>query len=103
MVKNQNSFTHIKIDSFDELLKNEKEILRRIDMTHNGGNLFLVHPFMLLSDIDVELSEQVRAEITHYEPHLLTLSAAPYHALKESKEYQTTRFHIHGLFKKGSK
>ena len=99
MTKNISS---IRIHSFDELIKHEKEILQRIAETDNGGNLFMIHPFMLLADIGVDLSEQARTEIISHEPHLSELSVTPYNALKDSKEIQTMRFHIHGLFHRTS-
>lgn len=92
----------LKINSFDELIQHEPEILERIADTPNGGNLFMAHPFMLLADIGVELSDQAREEIKRHEPYLSALSATPYNALKISKEEQRIRFHVHGLFQRRS-
>jgi hypothetical protein len=93
----------IKIGSFDELVKQEQEIVKRIAETHNGGNLFMIHPLMLLSDIGVDLSEQAVKEILKHEPHISALSPTPYNALKASKEKQKVSFHVHGLFSRRSK
>ncbi len=90
----------LKINSFNQLIEHEKEILERIANTPNGGNLFMIHPFMLLADIGVELSEQACAEIMKHETHLSGLSAVPYNALKASKEEQRVRFHVKGLFER---
>jgi len=90
----------LKVDSFEELMSHESEILERISRLRNGGNLFITHPFMLFEDIGVELSERAREEILDHEPHLSALSPTPYNALKESQEEQHIHFHIKGLFRK---
>jgi hypothetical protein len=84
-------------------MKHEKEIVARIEGTRNGAHLFLIHPFMLLRDIGVELSERAEQEIRQHEPHLTGLSAVPYEALKNSKEKQSIHFHLHGLFERREK
>ena len=88
----------IKINSFDELIKHEKEIVKRISGTPNGGNLFMAHPIMLLADIGVVLSNQGQNEIISREPGLSNLSPSVYNSLKKSKTKQKIRFHIKGLF-----
>jgi len=45
----------LKIDSFDDLIKHEKEIIDQIEKTPNGPNLFMIHPFLLLAEIGVQL------------------------------------------------
>ncbi|MBI5902011.1 MAG: hypothetical protein HZB84_00805 [Deltaproteobacteria bacterium] len=101
--KKRGSKPCLKVDSFAELMKHEKEILARIERTPNGGHLFLIHPFMLLRDIGVELSQCAEQEIRQHEPRLTGLSAVPYHALKNSKEKQRVRFHLRGLFERSEK
>jgi hypothetical protein len=96
----QRAGSEIKVDSFDELMEHEKEILARIESMPNGGQLFLIHPFMLLQDIGVKLSERAEQEIRQHEPHLTGLSTIPYQALKSSKEQQNVSFHLRGLFKR---
>jgi len=95
-------WSNIKVASFDELLKHEGEIIERIAATPNGGNLFMIHPLMLLADVGVELSERSIKEILEHEPYLSGLSPTPYQALKHSKEKQKVRFHVHGLFRRRS-
>ena len=90
----------LSIDSYAELLDHEKEIIRRIEALPNGGNLFLMHPFMLFEDIGVDLSDEARAEILEIEPRLSNLSATPYQALKASKSPQSYRIHLKGLFQR---
>lgn len=89
----------LQVASFSDLLKNEKEILERIERTPNGAQLFLIHPLMLFKDIGVELSERAEQELRQHEPALAALSAIPYEALKQSKEEQHVRFELRGLFK----
>ena len=90
----------LKVDSLDELLQHEKEIVKRIEAMPNGGNLFLTHPFMLFDDLGIELSEKTKAEIIRLEPHLTGLSETPYKALKDSKAKQNFRVHLTGLFER---
>jgi len=90
----------LKIDSFDELMQHEQEILKRIAQVPNGGRLFVIHPFMLFIDINVILSEDARKEIVKREPYLSGASPVTYNALKASKSKQNLRFHIRGLFRR---
>ena len=101
--KKQRGKPWLQVNSFDELMKHEKEIVERIDRTPNGAHLFLIHPFMLLQDIGVELSSSAEKEIIQQEPHITGLSAVPYEALKNSKEQQNIHFHLHGLFERKEK
>jgi len=93
----------LKVGSFADLMKHEKEILAYIERIPNGGQLFLIHPFLLLKDIGVELSNRAEQEIMEHEPYLTGLSTTPYYALKNSKEKQHVRFHLHGLFERREK
>jgi hypothetical protein len=88
----------LQVKTLDELLKNEKEIIARIERMPNGGQLFMIHPFLLLKDIGVEVSDAAQKEILKSEPRLTGLSTVPYTALKNSKEKQNVRFHLRGLF-----
>ena len=92
----------LKVNSFDELMQHEKEILDRIAHTQNGANLFMAHPLMLLADIGVQLSEDAKKEIISREPHFASLSEVPYKALKASAEQPSIRFYLHGLFERRS-
>jgi hypothetical protein len=96
------AFQPIKVDSFDELMQHEQEILQRIERTPNGGLLFVTHPLMLLRDVGVELSERAQKEILDHEPHLSALSPTPYSAIKASTEQQPVEFRVHGLFERRS-
>jgi hypothetical protein len=52
----------LSIGSFDELLRHEPEILRRVNAMPNGGRLLLIDPLRLLSDVGVQLGERAVAE-----------------------------------------
>lgn len=93
----------LKVDSLDELMKHEKEIVSYIERVPNGGQLFLIHPFMLFKDIGVELSKRAEEEILTLEPRLSALSTVPYAALKNNKEKQKVQFRVHGLFDRSKK
>ena len=90
--------TWLNIDSLAELSQHEEEVLERIALIPNGGNLFMIHPFMLLADLGVRLSERAKVEIVRRHPTLSALSPAPYLALKGSGQQQQVRFHLRGLF-----
>jgi hypothetical protein len=92
----------LPISSYAELVQNEREILRRIEALPNGGNLFMIHPFLLLADVGVELSERARTEILRAEPRLAGLSAVPYRALRASRSPQTYQIRLRGLFERRS-
>jgi hypothetical protein len=95
--------SRLKINSVKELLEHEKEIVARIAALPNGGNFFMAHPFLLLADIGVELSESTRTELVGHDPYLTGLSETPYKALKGSREQQQTKYHVRGLFKRRAK
>jgi hypothetical protein len=92
----------LKVRSFEELLRDEETILRRISEFPNGGNLFMIHPLRLLAEIGVILTPELEAQLVRRFPELSGLSTAPYDALKSSKAEQKIRFHIRGLFRKKS-
>lgn len=88
------------VESLEELMEHEQEILKRIADTSNGGQLFLIHPFLLLKDIGVALSAHAEEEIRRREPHLSGLSPIPYRALRNSRAEQPIRVNLHGLFER---
>ena len=92
----------LSIDSYADLLKYEPEILSRIEALPNGGNLFLIHPFLLLEEIGVALSPQAKDEILAFEPRLSALSEVPYRALKASDAEQRLQVRLKGLFSRRS-
>jgi len=98
--QDETSHEPININSFEQLMANEAEILERIEAMPNGGNLFMIHPLMLLADVGVNLTEAAQQELLKREPKLSALSEIPYNALKNSQQEQNVRFHIHGLFKR---
>jgi hypothetical protein len=90
------------VDSFDELMAHEAEIVARIARLPNGGNLFMANPLMLLDDLGVKLTSRAREELVQRVPELSALSPTPYLALKSSIEPQTIHFIVHGLFQRRS-
>lgn len=93
----------LRADSLEDLLREEARVVERIGATPNGGNLFLAHPFQLLADLGVALSERTRREIIRVVPELSTASPAAYQALKASREPQTIVIRIRGLFPRGER
>lgn len=95
----------MKINSLQELLLHEKEILELINNTPNGKQLYSVHPFMLLSEVGIELSDQAKQEMIKHEPGLSALSAIPYNILKRKEKSQDgqeeKKYHkLHALFRR---
>lgn len=95
-----NKRSWLQIDSFDDLMSHEEEIVARIAEIRNGGNLFLANPFMLLEEIGVDLSENVKAELVALEPSLSALSPTPYESLKRSRVTQNMQVEVKGLFRR---
>lgn len=60
----------------------------------------MIHPFLLLAEIGVELSDRIRDELIRLDPYLGALSPTPYHSLKAARARQQIRFHVRGLFRK---
>jgi hypothetical protein len=88
------------VDSFDELMAHEAEIVARIAEMRNGGNLFMANPLMLLADLGIELTPRAHEELVQRVPELSALSPTPYLALKASLEPQTIQIVVHGLFER---
>lgn len=94
------AFPPIKAATLAELRQHEAEILARLQRVANGGQLFLIHPFLALADVGVDLGAKARQEILGLEPRLGALSALPYQALKASRARQSFRVRVHGLFRR---
>lgn len=90
----------LMIRTYEELLREEPAILRRIAETPNGGNLFMIHPLRLLADIEVNLTPELEAQLVRRFPELSGLSNTPYDALKSAVGAQKVRVHVRGLFRK---
>lgn len=90
----------VRVDSMDSLNQHQAAILERINEIPSGGLLFTVHPFLLLEDIGVELTDTVRAEIVRHLPHLTTVSATAYQAIKANPESARVTVRLRGLFNK---
>lgn len=88
----------LKVSSLEDLDQHEPEILERIQAVPNGGNRFMAHPFALLSDINVDLTPEVRTKLEERIPELTGLSKEPYRALVKTEADQPIRFHMQGLF-----
>jgi hypothetical protein len=90
-----------RIDSFDALEREQPAILERIARLPQGGNLFLTHPFLLLEEVGVELSEDFKRQLLAQEPALATCSPLAYRALRaNSGVAQAVRVQLEGLFRR---
>jgi hypothetical protein len=86
------------IKSLEELAQHQATIIRRIEAVPNGGLLFALHPFRMLADIGVELSEKLKAQLVEQNPALRSLTESPYQALKSSSAPQPVDIRLRGLF-----
>ena len=96
----------MKINSLKELLSHEKDILERINNIPNCKLLYSIHPFMLLVEAGIELSEQAKKEMIKYEPGLSALSVIPYNIVKrktKSQDGNEVKYHkLKALFRRKS-
>lgn len=89
------------INSFDELMQQEKDVLEIIRKTRNGGNLFMAHPILFLKEVaGLNLTERALRELISREPILESLSEDAFRAIKGNSQEQHIKFEIRGLFKK---
>jgi hypothetical protein len=88
----------VRIESLEDLEQHEAEIVRRINELPRGGSLFLAHPFQLLADLGVELSEEVRDRLIRDEPALGTPSTMAYQALRSTGAEQEVEVVLRRLF-----
>ena len=88
-----------RIESFDDLARHQAAILERIEQLPHGGNLFLLHPFLLLEELGVALGEDFKRGLVARQPALATLSEQPYRALRVSgRTPQAVQVRLRGLF-----
>jgi hypothetical protein len=52
----------LSINSFDDLVSHESEIVRRINTTPNGGHLFLIDPLRFLKSVGVTVGSSALKE-----------------------------------------
>lgn len=89
------------INSFDELMRHEKDALELIRKTRNGGNLFMAHPILFLKEVaGLNLTEGAVRELISREQALEALPEDAFRAIKGSLQEQNIKFEIRGLFKK---
>jgi hypothetical protein len=96
-----NKHPWLMADSLKDLRRHEPEIVERIARIPNGGNLFMINPFLLLDEIGVSLSEKAQQEMVELEPTLSSRSSIAYQFLRSSQTPQRIRFHVKGLFRRG--
>ncbi len=87
----------IVVDSYDDLLQREEDIVGRINHAVNGPHRFLLEPFRLLADVGVTVTPTAREEIVTHNPGLRSVSATSYEALTRTKQRQSLRFRIRSL------
>lgn len=93
--------TDAGINSFEELMRYEKEVIEIISRTRNGGNLFMAHPILFLKEVaGLNLTERAIRELISREPVLGLLPEDAFRAIKGSLQEQDIKFEIRGLFKK---
>lgn len=92
----------IAIRTYDELLKSEQELLERIRLLPNGGQLYLIHPLLVFADVGAELAPDVQEEFAARHGGAGGWSEVPYRALRVSTSKQPTQVTLRGLFRRSS-
>ena len=90
----------IAIRTYDELLKSEQELLERIRLLPNGGQLYLIHPLLVFADVGAELAADVQQEFAVQHGGSGGWSEEPYRALRESTSKQPIQVTLRGLFRR---
>jgi hypothetical protein len=90
----------IAIRTYNELLKSEQELLERIRLLPNGGQLYLIHPLLMFADVGAELSPDVQEEFAVRHGGSGGWSEEPYKALRGSASKQPTQVTLRGLFRR---
>jgi hypothetical protein len=100
----QETVSALGIASLKDLRKHEKEIVRRIGATRNGGHLLLLDPQRLLQQIDVKLTSEAVKEIQKAYPDFLvgTGGEGAYDRVANSNAKGEVQVTILGLFPKES-
>ncbi len=88
----------LRLSSRADLARHEEEILARIAHVDGGGVLFVAHPFRFLSEIGVEVSGELKAELIAREPQLEALADEVYEAVKAAPPLEGVEVRIHRLF-----
>ena len=92
----------IVIGTYDELLAREEELLERIRAVKNGGQLYLLHPLLLFSDVRAQLAPDVQCEYAARHGGAGAWSERPYRALRGSTSVQPSQVTLRGLFRRAS-
>jgi hypothetical protein len=98
---NSSPFQRLSLETLDDLHANENEILRRIGLLRNGGQLFLIHPLMTLAEVGVDIGQRAEQELLELEPIIASCSPVPYRVLRETQIPQHITVNLLGLFRRG--
>lgn len=90
----------IAIRTYDELLKSEQELLERIRLLPNGGQLYLIHPLLVFAAVGADLAPDVQEEFAVQHGGSGGWSEEPYRALRESTSKQPIQVTFRGLFRR---
>jgi hypothetical protein len=88
----------MKLETMEQLIANEQQIIAKMDALPNGGLLFVLHPFLLLADIGVEISADLKQVLIQRIPTLRSLSESTYYAVRRTQEPQINTYHFKRLF-----
>lgn len=89
------------IHSLEELLGNEREIVERVNRQARGGQLFVLHPFMLLEDVGVALTDEARRQVLAAAPAMDRVSVPRYQALRNAASPMALDITVKALFRDG--
>jgi hypothetical protein len=95
-------FSVLRVSSLAELRGHEREIVRRIRATPNGGRLLLLDPQRLLRDLRVEITAGSVEECRAAHPEFFTRTGREhaYDAVAKSRPGGDINVTVSGLFRK---
>src|SRR5215813_11395844 len=89
------------IRSLEELVANEREIVERVNRRARGGQLFVLHPFLLLEDVGISLTDEARRQLLAAAPSLDRVSVPRYQALRNARSPMALDVTVKALFREG--
>ena len=93
--------SRLTIRSLEELVLCEREILERVNRRPRGGQLFVLHPFMLLDDVGISVTDEARRQIVAAAPAMDRVSVPRYQALRDASSPMALDVTLKALFRDG--
>lgn len=93
----------ISINDWNDMIKHEDTILKRIKALPNGSNAFIANPLLCIAEVGVRLSEEFREELIGQHPTLAMKSAIIFRAILNNEMDNKININLRGLFRRFDK